>query len=801
MPAMAVTLPTSKLLPRSLVAMPPNDLDLSAARLPIPPTPLVGREIEVAAIRVMLADDDVRLVTLTGPGGVGKTRLAIRVAEEVAAADDAEGVAYVSLAAMTEPAEVPVALLQALGSRPVGEGDPVVRLHRLLRHRPLLLVLDNCEHLLSAAPFVADLLAACGRLKILTTSRERFGVAAEHVYAAPPLVVPEPIAAGSLEEIAATEAVRLFVGRARAARAGFALTAETAPIVATICCHLDGLPLAIELAASRVGHLSPAAILSRLGRPGAARLPLLSGGPRDVPARHRTMRDAIAWSYDLLSANERGLFRRLAVFADGFSPDAAAAVAAPDADEWAALDGVASLVAKSLVQDDDGDAGEQRYAMLETIREFARDQLVASGEEAATRERHAAWCLDFAAEAGPNVRGPGAARSIGRVTTQHANLRAALGWLEERADGPRLTHLAAALWPFWDERFHYGEGRRWLESALALPGAAPADRLSAMTGAGTLAWRQSDYVAAIRWHEQALALAQATGDMSAEATARNNLGAQAVEAGDLAAAAAQFEASLALASASGDPMATYRPLHNLGFIALLRGEPERANGYLAEAITLGRRTGEGWMLAAQLNALGHAAFDRGDAAVAATHFTAAITAGQERGNPCDIADSLEGVARVGAAAGRPAAAARLVGAAAALRAAHDIVHSPSERAYFQPTVDGLATTLGGARMAAAREAGAALDPAAMIADALALVERSSSIIAEGEESAASAFNLTSREAEILGLLAEGLTNREIGDVLFISPATVARHAANLFAKLGVDSRSKAVSLARRHGIA
>ena len=521
-----------------LVPLPLARRSLSRMSVPRPLTSFVGRAREVGELRELLARDEVRIVTLTGPGGVGKTRLALRVAEELAGVL-ADGVVFVELAQVRDPELVVSAVARTLEVREAGGHDLEDGLVATLAGRELLLVLDNLEHLLAAAPRLAYLMQACPGLKLLVTSRELLRIAGEQVFPVSPLPLPEREPA-RMEDLAAAAVVRLLVERAQAMRPDFALDDGNAAAIAEICRRVDGLPLGIELAAARLRHLSVVSLLAHLDR----RLPVLTDGPRDPPARLRTMSDAIAWSYDLLTPDEQTCFRRLSVFVGGFTLAAAEAVASRGVEESSSRDGerssstarltdsstpldrVASLVDKSLLRLEA--AGEEtRYGMLETVREFGREQLAAAGEESTVHQRHAEWYLAFAEDAGPRAKQPGAAAWIGLLESEHPNLRAALGWLAERRDGPRLMRLAGSLWPFWQEHAYLGEGHRWLELALDLGREAPAaDRLQALTGAGTLAWYQTRVELARHWHGQALALAREVGDRATEAFAHCNLSAQ-----------------------------------------------------------------------------------------------------------------------------------------------------------------------------------------------------------------------------------------------------------------------------------
>jgi predicted ATPase/class 3 adenylate cyclase len=481
--------------------------------LVVPPTPLIGREHELATVMRQVRDEGARLITLTGPGGSGKTRLAQEIGTALRDTFP-DGVYFVDLASLRDPELVLPTVAAVLRVRARPTETLRESLIAYLAPKAMLLVLDNCEQVIDAASDIAAVLDACPHLVMIATSREPLRIRFEREYPVAPLALPA-VGQATLVDLVQIPAVALFVARARARNPRFALTEENAPVVAEICRRLDGLPLAIELAAARVSHLSPRTLLDRLNVPGSGRLPFLTGGPRDLPSRQQTMRDTIAWSHDLLVEPEQELFASLAVFPSGFTLEAAEYVSSPSV-----LDLLDSLVAKSLVLFEDNQDEDPRYRMLETIREFGRERLVASGREATVQQRHAAWALVLAERAGPNVRGPEAAVWLEALERDHASLRAALAWLEERRDKEGLVRLAGVLWPFWKEHAHYAEGLHWLEVALDLGREAPApDRLRLLTGAGTLAWYQADEVSSRQLHEQALVLAQEIGDRVAEAFA------------------------------------------------------------------------------------------------------------------------------------------------------------------------------------------------------------------------------------------------------------------------------------------
>ena len=694
---------------------PLKSLENRPNNLPRQPTPFLGREREVAEVVALLRRPDVQLLTLIGPGGTGKTRLGLQVAAEVLD-DFPDGVFFVPLAPLSDPDLVPSAIASALGIREDREEALANRLREVLAPQQVLVVLDNVEHLVDAAPLVGDLLSATPGLKVLATSRVPLQLRAEREYPVPPLGLPRRKPPPTLEQLSQYEAVQLFIDRAQAVKPDFAIDNTSAPAVAEICWRLDGLPLAIELAAARVRMLPPETLLARLEK----RLPLLTGGARDAPVRQRTLRDAIAWSYDLLDPEEQTLFRRLAVFAGGCTLEAGEAVGNYDG-ALDVIDGVEQLGEQSLLRQDAGPGDEPRFVMLETIREYGLGQLEANGEAEAVRQRHAAFYLDLVERAEPELIRPEQPMWLDRLEAEHDNVRAALRWALDK-DVETALRLAAGLREFWLFRGHLTEGRAWLDRALVVGSRPGPLHVGVFAGAGLLAGHAGDYPRATTMQETSLALARVFQDRRGEALALLELGILAAFTGDSAQSIAKTEESLVLWRDLGDARGTSMALNNLGYDAYRQEDFERAASLLNEALVVARIAGERMLLGDTLDSLGALAEAQEDLVQAAVFYREALALGQEMGNPFTVATALRALGGVAARAHRAEDAARLWGAAAGLQEAIGAPLPPEEKERHEQALTTTRKLLGEEMFAATWQAGESSPIEEAVTEALALAD-------------------------------------------------------------------------------
>ena len=772
---------------RLLDSATPTPQSVRSASLPKPLSTFVGRQGEIAEVHQLMEAS--RLLTLTGPGGIGKTRVALEVASATANAGLDE-VHFVELAPITNQHLMVHAVASELDLREHHEQSLTATLIEALRPKPSLLVLDNCEHLLQACAALANnLLRACPKLRVLATSREPLGITGEVVYRVPPLAVPQP--GGALQGLAQADAVRLFADRACAVVPAFSITEKNIRAVLEVCRQLDGIPLAIELAAARVRVLAPEQIAVRL----SDRLRLLVGGSLTAPARQQTLRATLEWSYGLLAEPERKLFERLAVFAGGWTLEAAETICAGSGISTdQILDLLTQLFDKSLVLTEPGHSGEPRYGLLETIREYARWLLVADGGSAATGRQHAAYFLALAQRAVAQLRTAEQKVWLDNLEREQDNLRAALAWSIEHKHSGTALPLATALADFWRMRGHLGEGQLWLERALqSAKRASPTLRGRTLGALGNLLLIRGKVDEARACLAESLMLFRQAGVQPGIAEALRGLGFAVLNAGDVTQAESMLAEAKALFRTLGDLPGVVGCMLNLADAAVMERDYDKASALLEESVSLARDLEDMSYVAYGLHILGHIAWARGDPASTMPLLERSLLTSRDLGDRRGIAACLQTMALAVDAAKRPEVTTRLSAAATGLRAAGGL--GAHGRVWLRLDQDrGLArarAVLGNQAFESAWQAGLAFTVDDAIAEALSVsaeIERSMPEYRPKPTAERQVEHLTPRELEVAQLVSQGMTNRQIGEALVIAQGTASLHVKHVLAKLGLNSR-------------
>ena len=778
-----------------LVALPAGDRHVSPpSNLPLQLSSFVGRERELAEVRRLL--QDTRLLTLTGPGGCGKTRLAVVAANELLGRFE-DGVWLVELAPLADPSLVPQAVASTLGVRERPGSSLAVALSDYLRTRKLLLILDNCEHLIDACAEIAEAwLHSCPGLRILATSREALGITGEVAWPVPSLSLPDLRRLPDIESLPRYESARLFVERTAAVRPDFTLTEQNASAVAQVCYRLDGIPLAIELAAARTKVLSVEEIAARLGDS----FRLLAAGSRTAMPRQRTLHATMDWSHKLLGQKEIVLFRRLSVFAGGFTLDAAESICTGEElqrDE--VLELLSQLVDKSLVVAQERD-GAARYRLLETVRQYGRERLEELGEAAYVREQHAGHYLAVAEEAEPELKGERQLAWLERLETEHDNLRVAMAWLLWRSESEVAARLGWALWLFWGIRTHLAEGRRSMERALSARGSVAmteSARAKALFVAGMMANYQGDHLSAEPLVQESLRLFTDLEDKVGTAYALSNAGYVALGRGRFRQAIAVIEEAADLFLEEGEK---WGAAIELGFLAVAwrnQGDHERAKRLAERGLAISREIGERQATTSTLYTLAILAQTEGKDEHARNLFEEGLRLSAELGNEADIAHCLEGLASVYGAEGKIVRAARLWGAEETLlEKLEDATYTyVPDRALHRNQVAGARSQVDEAAWTAAWTEGRVMSLEQAIE--YALEKEPAPDRAAPEHDLA---GLSAREIEVLRLVATGMTNTEVAEKLFLSSRTVDWHLGSIYRKLGIHSRTEATRFALEHDL-